>query len=93
MPLNTAFHDVSLGLNTESVLPPTPPLAMITTARIRNGIEETHASVSTPRMASLTPKWLSRNAMIRHAAPPVHQGIEVWMWAVKKPWIRNPSPM
>ena len=93
IPLNTAFHEVSFGLNTASVLPPTPPLAMITTDRNRNGIAETEASSRTPRIASLTPKWLSVNAIARPAAPPTHHGIEVWMWLWKKPWTRNPRPM
>jgi hypothetical protein len=54
IPLNTAFHHVSLGLNTDSVLPPTPPLAMITVARMRNGMLEIVASSSTPRNAMRT---------------------------------------
>ena len=93
IPLNTAFHDVSFGLNTDSVLPPTPPLAMITTARIRNGIaeiagEQEHAPDREPDA-----EVVEGNAIASPAAPPVHHGIEVWICAWKKPWIRNPRPM
>ncbi len=48
--------DVSPGLNMESVFPSSPPLTMITNARISIGTNETTANVSIARMAMRTPK-------------------------------------
>ena len=49
-------NDVSPGLNIVSVFPFSPPLKMITSARISIGTNETAAKVSIARIASRTPK-------------------------------------
>jgi hypothetical protein len=45
---------------------------MIEMARIRNGIRDTMARASTPRMASRTPRWFRPTAIARATMPQIH---------------------
>ncbi len=55
-PLNASPIEVVLGLNTASVFPLAPPLAMITTARSSIGMSPTIANASMALVATRMPK-------------------------------------
>ncbi|CAB4926292.1 unannotated protein [freshwater metagenome] len=81
------------GLNTSRVFPFAPPLAMMTTAVMRNGITETMKIVSCVRTDTVMPTTLIAVTIARKTMDSSHHGTSRPRCSEKNIDARNPEPM